>query len=132
MSDKGITLDVNKPNYMLQTLQSDLIVRNPKDIPVIKNLAEYLTYLNTAILNISSTEMLKEVNMVKDIYARLINVDLIKYDIDEFGNPLVSKRERKLLQDIINLNKKLEKKRENSSISKIKKDQSIPSAIDII
>jgi hypothetical protein len=132
MSDKGITLDVNKPNYMLQTLQSDLIVRNPKDIPVIKNLAEYLTYLNTAILNISSTEMLKEVNMVKDIYARLINVDLIKYDIDEFGNPLVSKRERKLLQDIINLNKKLEKKEKNSSISKIKKDQSIPSAIDII
>jgi len=109
MKDKGFSFDVSKPNYMLQTLQSDLIVRNPKDIPVIKNLAEYMTYLNTAILNISSTEMLKEVNMVKDVYARLINVDLITYDIDEFGNPLVTKRERKLLKDIIDLHKKLDR-----------------------
>jgi hypothetical protein len=109
MKDKSFSFDTSKPNYMLQTLQSDLIVRNPKDIPIIKNLAEYMTYLNTAILNISSTEMLKEVNMVKDIYARLINVDLIRYDIDEFGNPLVTKRERKLLNDLITLNLKKEK-----------------------
>jgi hypothetical protein len=122
MNAKSYSFDTSKPNYMLQTLQSDLIVRNPKDIPVIKNLAEYLTYLNTAILNISSTEMLKEVNMVKDIYARLINVDLIKYDIDEFGNPLVTKRERKLLDDLINMHIKAEKAAKPRTSRKSKPD----------
>jgi len=87
---------------MLETLQSQLVVRNLDDAVKVKDLAEYMTYLNNAILNISSTEMLKEVNMVKDIYSRLINVEIIKYDVDEHGNPLVTRRERQLLYDIIN------------------------------
>jgi len=110
IKDNGSRINFDKSHqYLMSTTASQLVVRNPKDIPIIKNLAEYLTYLNTAILNISSTEMLKEVNMVKDIYNRLINVDLIKYDQDEFGNPLLSRRERKLLFDIIKLNLKKDK-----------------------
>jgi hypothetical protein len=94
-------LPVKQPSYMLETLQSQLVVRNTEDAVRVKDLAEYMTYLNNAILNISSTEMIKEVNMVKDIYSRLINVEVIKYDVDEHGNPLVTRRERQLLYDLI-------------------------------
>jgi hypothetical protein len=94
-------LPVRQPSYMLETLQSQLVVRNTEDAVRVKDLAEYMTYLNNAILNISSTEMIKEVNMVKDIYSRLINVEVIKYDVDEHGNPLVTRRERQLLYDLI-------------------------------
>jgi len=111
----NFSLPVRQPTYMLETLQSQLVVRNTDDAVRVKDLAEYMTYLNNAILNISSTEMLKEINMVKDIYSRLINVEVIKYDVDEHGNPLVTRRERQLLYDIINKNIKRDKQAEKKA-----------------
>jgi hypothetical protein len=76
----------------MQTFRSDLIVRTKLDVTRARELAERISYLQFVDDDISK--------MALTLSNRLFNVDLIQYDVDEFGNPLVPKRTRRLLEDI--------------------------------
>lgn len=79
-------------------LESQLIVRNYDEVVKTVRNAENLMTLLSLRLN-----MRTEVNAFFD---RLNSVAIIRYDIDELGNPLLSKREKALLNDVIRLESK--------------------------
>jgi len=57
-------------------------------------------------------------NMALTLSERMFNVSLIRYDVDEFGNPLVSKRSRRLIEEMC----ALEKNATFNSMMKAQKD----------
>jgi hypothetical protein len=77
----------------MQNFKSDLIVRNKVDASRARDLASRLVYLKFIDDHIGY--------MALALSNRMFNVELIRYDIDEFGNPLVSKRARNLISEII-------------------------------
>jgi hypothetical protein len=80
------------PDAFMDNFRSDLVVRTKLDASRARDLAQRIGYLKFVDDHIGK--------MALQISKRLWNVELIRYDIDEFGNPLVSKGARRLLEEI--------------------------------
>lgn len=76
----------------MSNFRSDLIVRTKLDAARARDLADRLQYLQFIDDHIGY--------MALEMSKRLFSVELINYDLDEFGNPLVSKRARRLIGEI--------------------------------
>jgi hypothetical protein len=76
----------------MHNFKSDLIVRTKLDAARARDLAERIQYLRFIDDHIGY--------MAIEMSKRLFAVELINYDLDEFGNPLVSKRARRLIGEI--------------------------------
>jgi len=63
------------------------------DAALARDLAQRISYLRYIDDEIGE--------MALQISRRLFNVELIRYDIDEFGSPLVSKRAKRLIAEIV-------------------------------
>jgi hypothetical protein len=81
-------------SVFMHNFTSDLIVRTKLDAARARDLAERLTYLR--FIDDAIGEMALQMS------RRLFNVELIQYDLDEFGNPLISKKEKRVLIEIGN------------------------------
>lgn len=90
----GVNLleDAPEESKFMDNFKSDLVVRTKLDAARARDLAERLGYLKFIDDKIGY--------MALQMSRRLFNVELIRYDVDEFGNPLVSKRARNLLKEI--------------------------------
>lgn len=84
--------EMSPPDFMW-TFTSDLIVRTKMDAALARDLAQRISYLRYIDDEIGE--------MALQISRRLFNVELIRYDIDEFGSPLVSKRAKRLIAEIV-------------------------------
>jgi hypothetical protein len=92
---------VSNCNHFMSSSFSQLVVRSNEDVTATRDLASYLEDLNNSVLRISTTEMAKEVDMINAIFNRLISVQLIDYVADEFGNPLLSRKEHQFLSNLV-------------------------------
>lgn len=76
----------------MATYVSQCTVRNTEELLITRELASAIKYLSHATDNMATISSY--------IFDRLSNSDIIKYDADIKGGPLLSKRERKLLKDL--------------------------------
>jgi len=76
----------------MATFVSQCTVRNTKELLITRELASAIKFLSQATDNMASISSY--------IFDRLSNSDIIKYDVDIKGGPLLSKRERRLLKNL--------------------------------
>jgi hypothetical protein len=79
----------------LDTLRSQCTMRNIQDILRSKELSTSILLLQYA-----DDRLTEAANL---FHERLVNAYVLTYDVDELGTPLLSKRERRLLDDIFKL-----------------------------
>jgi hypothetical protein len=102
---------------------SDCVVRTKEDILKVRELSDCLDRVSSwykgLAAEFSPGQTLGEINLVNDITERLTNVSLIQYDVENFGNSLVSRRERKLLIQIVSKEIKDFKKKQKQLIAQL-------------
>lgn len=91
----------------LDTLKSQCTMRTMKDIIKSKEVSDAII-----LLSFADDRLTKASCMIHD---RLVNANLISYDVENTGSPLLSKRERKLLKDALKFFNKVNKKEHDQS-----------------
>jgi hypothetical protein len=106
MLEKHVT-SISNPKRLQQlsflaTLESQCVMRNLADLIKSKEISDSILLLSYA-----DDGCIAAATMIHD---RLVNAYLISYDLESIGSPLLSKRERALLIDILkSYNKKVRK-----------------------
>jgi hypothetical protein len=84
------------------TLLSQCIVRKPEELKFVVNFAQ-----NIAMISFADERL---VEPAEKFHRRMLDANLIRYDIDIKGGPLLTKRERNLIKDILTRDKIVEQK----------------------
>jgi hypothetical protein len=79
------------------TLLSQCIVRKPAELRFVVNFAQ-----NIAMISFADERL---VEPAEKFHRRMLDANLIRYDVDIKGGPLITKRERNLIKDILTRDK---------------------------
>jgi hypothetical protein len=89
----------------LNALRSQCTMRNMNDLLKSKEVSE-----SVVLLQFADDRLMEASNL---FYERLIYAQLLAYDLEDLGTPLLTKREKRLLADILNKYKTKVKKNAN-------------------
>lgn len=90
----GVSLKGFRPNNLLSTLKSTMVVRTPEEVLTSRALAaaiENLKFLDDDVVGRAAIAFSE----------RLYHPEIIRFDVDEFGNPLLTRRERTLIVELV-------------------------------
>lgn len=92
-----ITDNVKYRSNIYETLKSECVMRNLEDLSKSRLIADSIQ-----LLSFVDDDLIEPANL---IYERLINAHTLQYDVENLGNPLVTKREKNLISDLNKLNR---------------------------